>query len=145
MVDWHPHRRGVARRDEAAHESYGSLGNYVVTADQFRKLVSSFEDAEEHAHHGHPDFRVNGRIFSTLGFPDDSRAMVKLIPEQQAEFVHDYPEVFAPASGKWGQQGATSIYLPKARNVELSRAVEAAWRNAISAPPSRRKRKATKR
>ena len=116
-----------------------------MTADQFRKLVLSLTGADAHAHHGHPDFRVNGKIFATLGFPNDTRAMVKLLPEQQAEFVHDYPEVFSPASGKWGLNGATSIDLPKARKTELSRAAEAAWRNALSAPPTRNKRKTSKR
>jgi YjbR len=116
-----------------------------MTADQFRKLVLRFDSAEEHAHHGHPDFRANGRIFATLGYPNDTRAMVKLTPEQQAEFVHDYPEVFTPASGKWGLQGATSIHLPKGHKTELSRAVEGAWRNAMAAPPSRTKRKSATR
>ena len=101
-----------------------------MTADQFRKLVLSFEGAEELAHHGHPDFRVNGRIFCTLGYPNDTRAMVKLTPEQQAEFVHDYPEVFSPCAGKWGEQGATSIELPKARKGVIQRALEAARQNA---------------
>ena len=101
-----------------------------MTADQFRKLVLSFEGAEELAHHGHPDFRLNGRIFCTLGYPNDTRAMVKLTPEQQAEFVHDYPKVFSPCAGKWGEQGATSIELPKARKAVIQRALEAARQNA---------------
>jgi hypothetical protein len=110
-----------------------------MTAEQFRRLVLSFGKSEERGHHGHPDFRVHGRIFATLGYPNDKRAMVKLTPEQQAEFVHDYPEVFSPASGAWGRQGSTSVNLPKARKVELSRAVEAAWRNALATPQRKRK------
>lgn len=110
-----------------------------MTAEQFRRLVLSFGGSVEHAHHGHPDFRVNGKIFSTLGFPNDKRAMVKLTPEQQADFVHDYPAVFSPANGKWGLQGATSISLPKARKAELSRAVEAAWQNARLASAAQKK------
>jgi hypothetical protein len=111
-----------------------------MTPDQFRKLVLSFDGSEEHVHHRHPDFRVNSRIFSTLGYPDNTRAMVKLTPEQQAEFVHDFPEVFSPASGKWGLNGATSVHLPKARKAEMTHAVEAAWRNALAAPSTRSKR-----
>jgi YjbR protein len=110
-----------------------------MTAEQFRRLVLSFEGSEEHAHHGHPDFRVNGKIFSTLGFPNVQRAMVKLTAEQQADFLHDYPTVFSPASGKWGLQGATSVCLLKARRAELSRAVEAAWQNAVSASAAKKK------
>jgi len=115
-----------------------------MTAEQFRKLVLSFAGTEERAHHGHPDFRVNGKIFSTLGFPNDKRAMVKLTPEQQADFVHDYPAAFSPASGKWGVQGATSVCLPKSRKAELSRAVEAAWQNALKASRTGTKSKTAK-
>ena len=118
-----------------------------MTADQFRKLVLSFAGAEEHTHHGHPDFRVNGRIFSTLGYPDTTRAMVKLTAEQQAEFMHDHPQVFSPCAGKWGEQGATSIDLRKARKAVVKRALEAARQNAQSvalAAATRRGRPASK-
>ncbi|MFZ0708116.1 MAG: MmcQ/YjbR family DNA-binding protein [Candidatus Korobacteraceae bacterium] len=102
-----------------------------MTADQFRKLVLSFPDTEERAHHGHPDFRVGGKIFATLGYPDQTRGMVQLTPEQQAEFVHDHPQLFAPAAGKWGQKGSTIVNLPKATKAVLKRAAEAAWKNAF--------------
>ena len=111
-----------------------------MTPDQFRKLALSFDSTEERAHQGHPDFRVNGKIFATLGYPNDTRAMVKLTPEAQAEFVHDYPEAFSPVNGKWGLQGATSVHLPKARRAMLQPAVEAAWQIAMAAA-NRGKRK----
>jgi len=101
-----------------------------MTADQFRKLVLSFPDAEERAHHGHPDFRVDGKIFATLGYPDQTRGMVQLTPEQQAEFMHDHPQVFSPAAGKWGLKGSTIVNLPKATKAVLKMAVETAWKNA---------------
>jgi hypothetical protein len=115
-----------------------------MTANQFRTLVLSFPDTEERAHHGHPDFRVQGRIFATIGHPDDTRGMVQLTPEQQAEFMHDHPEVFSPAAGKWGQNGSTIVNLPKGTKMVLLTAVEAAWKNGISkatkrSTPARRK------
>lgn len=103
-----------------------------MTADDFRKLVLSFSDTEERAHHGHPDFRVAGRIFATLGYPDDTRGVVQLTPEQQAEFMHDNPRLFSPAAGKWGQNGSTIVNLPKATKAVLQSAVEAAWRNGLA-------------
>ncbi len=103
-----------------------------MTVDQFRKLVLSFADAEELAHHGHPDFRVGGKIFATLGYPDQTHGMVQLTPEQQSEFRHDHPQVFSPAAGKWGQKGSTIVNLPKATKTVLQTAVEAAWKNAVS-------------
>lgn len=102
-----------------------------MTANEFRRLVLSFSDAEERAHHGHPDFRVGGKIFATLGYPDQTRGMVQLTPEQQAEFMHDHPQVFSSAAGKWGQKGSTIVNLPKATKAVLRAAVEAAWKNAL--------------
>ena len=103
-----------------------------MTADQFRKLVLSFPDSEERAHHGHPDFRVGGRIFATLGYPDQTRGMVQLTPEQQAEFVHDHPLVFSPAAGAWGRKGSTMVSLPEATSGILKTAAEAAYQNAVN-------------
>ena len=114
-----------------------------MTPDQFRRLALSLPDTEERAHHHHPDFRVKGKLFATLGYPDASRAMVKLTPEQQAEFVHDYPEVFSPVAGAWGRQGCTSVYLTKATREALQPAILAAAQNAMAAA-SKAKTKARK-
>jgi len=103
-----------------------------MTANEFRKLVLSFPDAEERAHHGHPDFRVAGKIFATLGYPDQTRGVVQLTPEQQAEFLHDHRQVFSPAAGKWGQNGSTIVSLAKATKAVMKVAVDAAYKNAIS-------------
>jgi len=112
-----------------------------MTAEQFRRLALSFSGAEERSHQSHPDFRVAGKIFATLNYPDSSRAMVKLKPEQQAEFVHDYPEAFSPSAGAWGRQGSTSVHLAKARKAEVQRALQAALQNAeVASLKSKRKR-----
>jgi hypothetical protein len=41
-----------------------------VTAEDFRTFALSLPDAIESAHMHHPDFRVRGKIFATLGYPD---------------------------------------------------------------------------
>jgi hypothetical protein len=101
-----------------------------MTPDQFRRLIMLLPGAEEHEHHRHPDFRIGGKIFATMGYPDQKHAMVKLTPEQQAEFIHDHPEVFSPCAGKWGEQGSTSIDLKKAKKANIQRSLEAARQNA---------------
>ena len=53
---------------------------------------------------GHPDFRVNGRIFATL-HADDQWGMVKLTPDEQRAFIEAAPAAFKPESGAWGRQG----------------------------------------
>jgi hypothetical protein len=78
---------------------------------------------------GHPDFRVRGKIFATMGWPQKPWAMVKLTPEQQQAFVEAEPAVFAPVKGGWGRQGATSVRLGKATKAKLLPALVVAWRN----------------
>ena len=57
-----------------------------MTADRFRRLALEISGAIESSHMNHPDFRIGGRIFASLGYPDDEHGMVKLTPEQQRIF-----------------------------------------------------------
>ena len=100
-----------------------------MTAKDFRALALSLPETEERKHMDHPDFRVAGKIFATLGYPDKTRGMVKLMPEEQHYFSKDYPEAFIPLRGAWGRRGATSVVLKEAKKPVLRRAIEAAWRN----------------
>jgi hypothetical protein len=100
-----------------------------MTADDFRNLALSLPEASESAHMGHPDFRVRGKIFATLGYPDRGWGMVKLTPEQQRLLVRAEPEVFVPVIGGWGRRGATSVNLATVTPDTLSSALLAAWRN----------------
>src|SRR5437660_295542 len=98
-----------------------------MTADEFRSLALRFPEASEDAHMGHPDFRVRGKIFATLG-PEEDWGMVKLTPEQQASFIRIEPEVYRPASGTWGRRGCTIIDLDAAQELTVHQALIAAWR-----------------
>src|SRR5438552_6424725 len=73
-----------------------------MTRDDFRKLALSFPEAIQSAHMRHPDFRVGGKIFATLGYPNEDSAVVKLSRDEQTEFVQSNPEVFKPVKGAWG-------------------------------------------
>ena len=99
-----------------------------MTPNAFRKIALSLPETEERQHMNHPDFRVAGQIFATLGYPDKTRAMVKLSPEHQHNFSKDYPEAFIPVKGTWGRRGATSVLLKVAAKDVLEKAIEAAWR-----------------
>jgi hypothetical protein len=100
-----------------------------MTADDFRKLALSFPEAVESAHMDHPDFRVSGKIFATLGYPDENSAVVKLTPDEQRHLVRGDPNVFQPVKGAWGRRGGTSIHLPAAKLDIVREALGAAWRN----------------
>jgi hypothetical protein len=100
-----------------------------MTANDFRKIALSLPETEERSHMSHPDFRVAGKIFATLGYPDKTRGMVKLSPEEQHYSSKDYPDTFVPVKGAWGKKGATSVVLKAAKKDVLSKAIHAAWRN----------------
>ena len=100
-----------------------------MTALEFRRIALSLPQASEATHMGHPDFRVAGRIYATLGYPRSGWGMIKLTPEQQEVFVRAEPAVFAPVKGGWGRRGATNVRLRAAKQGAVREALITAWRN----------------
>lgn len=99
-----------------------------MTADEFREIVLSFPETEERSHMNHPDFRVGGKIFATLG-PDEDWGMAKLTPEQQQIYLRNEQTSFKPAAGAWGAGGATIITLANADESAVRQALNDAWKN----------------
>jgi hypothetical protein len=100
-------------------------------APLFRRLALGLKDAVEGAHMGHPDFRVNNRIFATL-HGDNEFGMVNLTPEQQQRFMDEYPDVFAPENGAWGRAGSTRVRLESVDEEVLGDALTLAWQNRVN-------------
>ncbi|MEA3247718.1 MAG: MmcQ/YjbR family DNA-binding protein [Gemmatimonadota bacterium] len=108
-----------------------------MTPAEFRRIALSFDGAEEKQHMGHPDFRVGGRIFATLGYPDARHGTILLSPQDQAFLVRDHPKAFKPAAGAWGKSGSTAVVLRFATRTAVILALEAAWTlRAKNAPPA---------
>ena len=102
-----------------------------MTGDDFRNLALSMQGAVESAHMNHPDFRANGKIFATLN-GDETSGVVKLSPEEQGEFMGEYPQTFSPASGVWGRQGWTTVSLAPADVGAVRGAVILAWQGVAT-------------
>jgi hypothetical protein len=100
-----------------------------MTINEFRKMALKTPNAVERSHMNHPDFRVAGKIFASLGVPNENWGMVKLTPEQQRTFIEKAPEIFKPASGAWGRQGATMVYLAAANATIVRAALDTAAKN----------------
>ena len=96
-------------------------------------MALTLPETIEKSHVGHPDFRVGGKIFATLG-GKDGYAMAKLRPEQQEMFLRSEAGVFEPASGAWGRGGATMIRLADADESFVRQALLAAWKNTAPKP-----------
>ena len=100
-----------------------------MNMDEFRAAALKVPGAIEAAHMNHPDFRVNGKIFASLGYPDEDWGMVKLTPDQQRSFMKKSPGAFKPCNGAWGARGATNVHLASIGKGVLSEALKAASRN----------------
>ena len=100
-----------------------------MTTNEFRSIALGFPDVEEKSHFDHPDFRVRGKIFATLGYPKNGWGMVRLTPKQQKEFILLDPEAFLLIKGVWGLRGATNVHLRLAKKRMVKDALIAAWRN----------------
>ena len=114
-----------------------------ATPTDFRRIALSFPETAESAHMHHPDFRVRGKVFATLGYPDKQWGMVKLTLKDQYIFARGEPKVFVPAKGAWGRQGATCMLLKAVKKTTLRKALLAAWR--ATAPQSLAKQLAAPR
>ena len=110
-----------------------------MTPGQFRRLALSLPDAVEGRHGGHPDFRVGGKVFASLGFPDQGFGVVKLTPDQQAMLTATKPDVFEPVRGGWGERGYTKVRLAAVDAKSLKHALTLAHQ---SCAPKRKKRAA---
>jgi hypothetical protein len=116
----------------------------MPSENDFRRMALGMTGAVEGAHMGHPDFRVDNRIFATLHH-DREFGMVALTPDQQEQFMRAHPDAFAPESGAWGRGGSTRVRLASVREDTLGEAVTLAWQNIVNKAASRptRKRSAT--
>ncbi len=101
----------------------------MMTPDEFRELALRLPETVEQQHHGHPDFRVRGKVFATLGWPDAAWGMVKLPFEEQEMRVATAPHVFEPVPGTWGRRGSTKVRLAAADRDMIERALHVAWRH----------------
>jgi hypothetical protein len=110
-----------------------------MTAQDFRRIALSLPEATENSHMDHPDFRVGGKIFATLGYPNKLWGMVKLPPAQQKSFSREYPDAFTPVKGGWGRNGATQVDLENVDEPTLRRAMTTAYQNVASKRSARKK------
>jgi hypothetical protein len=110
-----------------------------MTSSDFRRIALGLEGAIEASHMGHPDFRINGRIFATLRHHSDwgMVGMVVLRPEQQQTFVKDNPEAFVMEKGAWGRAGCTTVLLGSVEEDTLGEALTLAWQHIASKGPAR--------
>ena len=100
----------------------------AMTAKDFQRIALRLPEAVEGQHFGHADFRVDGKIFATLGLAKEGFGVLLLSPDQQAGMIEDEPEIFSPVPGGWGCKGSTRVLLSKVPRDILAAALRTAWR-----------------
>lgn len=115
----------------------------MPTAADFRRLLLALPDTQEGAHMGHPDFRMNGRVFASLDAAE-VRGMLHVTPERQRALAAEDP-AFVPANGAWGRQGCTMVQLADTTLPRLRAAITAAWQRALEAGAAKAKPRARPR
>ncbi len=108
-----------------------------MTPNEFRKIALELPGTEEVGHMGHPDFRVRGKIFATLGYPSAEWAMVKLAPDEQLALCGAMPNVFVRVKGAWGERGATNVRLDRADSASVREAMILACAHIGPATPAK--------
>jgi hypothetical protein len=96
-----------------------------VTSRKVRQLVAQLPDAQEGAHHGHPDFRVKKKIFATLSETED-RAALRLTHVEARALAERQPDVFRLVSDR-EPIGWVSVLLAKIDESEVADLLEEAW------------------
>jgi predicted DNA-binding protein (MmcQ/YjbR family) len=110
-----------------------------ITAQRVRELVASLADAQEGAHHGHPDFRVNNKIFATLSEAED-RAALRLTAVEARALAEGAPTVFRLVSDR-EPASWVSVLLANADEAQFGDLLEEAWTLRVNEKPARPRRR----
>ena len=96
-----------------------------VSPAKVRELIAGLAGAEESAHHGHPDFRVQKKIFATLSETQD-RAALRLTQLEARELAERQPTVFRLVSDR-EPYAYVSVLLESVDEEEFADLLEEAW------------------
>jgi predicted DNA-binding protein (MmcQ/YjbR family) len=97
-----------------------------VTAAKVRELVAGLDGAQEGAHHGHPDFRVQKKIFAMLSEAED-RAALRLSQHEARELASSRPSAFRLVSDR-EPYAWVSVLLDSIAEEEFGDLLEEAWK-----------------
>jgi hypothetical protein len=113
----------------------------MVAAADLRRIALSLEGTTETPHFDRFAFKVK-RIYATLS-EDGLSANLKFAPDEQELKLLLAPEAFEAVPNAWGKQGWTTIKLAALNVVELTEALEMAWRRASPSPRSGKPKRST--
>ena len=106
-----------------------------MTVDELRRFVLSLDGMTEKAHHGRPDFRLDGTIVVNLDEEDETITIKLTSDDQQALLARGDPGFTVP--GGWARHGWTTISLRLVDDDEIVELVTDAWAATRTRSPDR--------
>ena len=94
-------------------------------------MANELPDTVELPHFVRTSFRVRKKIFATM-IEADHLVWLMLTPEDQDVFVAMGKPAVYPVPNKWGEKGATYVYLKMANDTLLKDALLCAYNNKAS-------------
>ena len=102
--------------------------HHPMTPAAFRRLALSLPRAIESSHMDHPDFRVGGKIFATLG-PMKAGGWSSSLPLSKPPSSSPTPTSLKPFPTPGAPQAQTKVHLKPATKAVVTPAVVAAYEN----------------
>lgn len=102
--------------------------------EAFRRMALAQPGAREVQFHAAQQYRVRGKAFATLGWPEAGLAIVWLSAPDQARF-RGMSAAVAPDDRARGKRGVTRLRLDMLDEVLAQTILAAAWRYVSSAFP----------
>lgn len=100
-----------------------------MTPDAFIAIASGLAMVKAKTVMGAVRLAVHGRTFATVGWPEAGWAIVKLSPDEQADFIA-LSNAIAPEPGRRGRRGVTLVRLRAVSEAVAMRLLIAAWQAA---------------
>ncbi|MBS1566946.1 MAG: MmcQ/YjbR family DNA-binding protein [Bacteroidetes bacterium] len=98
----------------------------MVTAAEAKAMALALPDTGEKPHFERTAFTVKKKIFATL-LEKDNTLNLLLTPEEQFIICPPDSKVIYPVPNKWGEKGATTIFLPKASKKLVQQGLKKAY------------------
>jgi hypothetical protein len=108
----------------------------MATAKELRRIALALDGTTDAPHFDRTAFKV-ARTYVTLS-ADCLSANFKFTPDEQKLKCLTAPEAFAAIPNAWGKQGWTTATLSALTVLELTSALETAWRHALPKKPVRK-------
>jgi hypothetical protein len=110
----------------------------VATAADVWRIALALEGTIAVPHADRTAFRVR-RNYATLA-PDGKSINVDLRPDEQQLKATLAPDVYVPLPNKWGERGATTVYIEPLTVRELEVILQMAWEHGRSKAPIHRRK-----